>query len=251
MVKTDPVENSNPCVTCFQNYLLPQRFFTLSIYLICKKVKKKTDFVSLICYVISVQCITVCLSYKQYEKKVVGVLTVNRWDKVLYGSAVQWESSRPLSFLIFLNGLKNQLFLKGNIGAGITDCLCMHLHPHNNTWGCDVLIKQLSFSTFFHSYSLTAFPRLSALGMCSKSTKGWAKNSLKVIRTSGFLSSSRSRRSLQSLETLAPGGSSRTKHNFIKLNSIQRTFQRKGTATFLSYWRPSLVTPLALVKRWP
>lgn len=68
MVKTDPVENSNPCVTCFQNYLLPQRFFTLSIYLICKKVKKKKNLVSLICYVILVQCITVCLSYKQYKK---------------------------------------------------------------------------------------------------------------------------------------------------------------------------------------
>lgn len=79
-------------------------------------------------------------------------------------------------------------------------------------------------------YSLTAFSRLSALGMCSKSTKGWVKNSAKVIRASGFRSSSRSRRSLQSLETLAPGGSWCTKHDLIMLHSISRTIRGKRTA---------------------
>lgn len=78
------------------------------------------------------------------------------------------------------------------------------------------------------SYSLTAFPRLSALGMCSKSTKGWVKNSANVIRASGFLSSIRNRRSLQSLDTLAPGGSWCTKHDLIMLHSIHRALQWKG-----------------------
>lgn len=98
-----------------------------------------------------------------------------------------------------------------------------------------------------HSYFLTAFTRLSALGMCSKSTKGWVKNSAKVIRASGFLSSSRNRRSLQFLDTLAPGGSSCTKYDLIMLHSIHRTSQRKRTADCCQ--RPSSLTSLPSVKR--
>lgn len=77
---------------------------------------------------------------------------------------------------------------------------------------------------------LTALVRLSAFDMCSKSTKGWAKNSAKVIRASGFLSSSRSRRSLQSLDTRAPGGSCYTKRDLIKLHSFNSTVWGKRAA---------------------
>lgn len=99
------------------------------------------------------------------------------------------------------------------------------------------------------SYWLTAFTMLSALGMCSKSTKGWVKNSAKVIRASGFLSSSRNRRSRQSLDTLAPGGSWRTKHDLIMLHSIHRTNQGKRTADCCH--GHSSLTSLLFIKRWP
>lgn len=96
--------------------------------------------------------------------------------------------------------------------------------------------------------SLTAFTRLSALGMCSMSTNGWVKNSAKVIRASGFLSSSRNRRSLQSLDTLAPGGSWCTKHDLIMLHSI-RTIRGKRTADCCQGL--SALPPLLFIKGWP
>jgi hypothetical protein len=63
------------------------------------------------------------------------------------------------------------------------------------------------------THTHTAFPRLPALGMCSRSTQGWEKNWVKVRRVSGSLSSSRSSKSLQFLDTLAPAGSWDTQHN--------------------------------------
>lgn len=124
-------------------------------------------------------------------------------------------------------------------------CSVNQTHYSRSSW----VDTNMPAHTSLSSYSLTAFTKLSALGMCSKSTKGWVKNSAKVIRASGFLSSSRNRRSLQSLDTLAPGGSWRTKHDLIMLHSIHRTIQWKRTAD--CYQRPSSLTSLLFIKRWP
>lgn len=128
---------------------------------------------------------------------------------------------------------------------------CVHVLSQSHThysWSSRV-DTHMPGHTSLSSHSLTAFTRLSALGMCSKSTKGWVKNSAKVIRASGFLSSSRNRRSLQSLDTLAPGGSWCTKHDLIMLHSIHRTIRGKRTADCCQ--GPSSLTSLLFIKRWP
>lgn len=122
-----------------------------------------------------------------------------------------------------------------------------HTHTHTHHSRAFRIYAHTPAHTSLSSYSLTAFTRLSALGMCSKSTKGCVKNSAKVIRASGFLSSSRNRRSRQSLDTLAPGGSSSTKHDLIMLHSIHRTIQRKRTGGCCQ--RPSSLTSLPSLKR--
>lgn len=48
------------------------------------------------------------------DMSVVAALTVNSGDKVLKGTAVKGESGGPLPFLVLLNGLQDQLFLKGD-----------------------------------------------------------------------------------------------------------------------------------------
>lgn len=167
-------------------------------------------------------------------------LTVNSGHKVLQGTAVEGESSGALALLVLLNGLQHHLLLKrGKTGVAQMQkaffaSACRPGHAWQRTWvqTCKHMCSA-SHATYYPRSSrgavppalcsLTALARLSALDMCSKSTKGWVKNSAKVIRASGFLSSSRSRRSLQSLETRAPGGSWYTKHDLIKLNSINST----------------------------
>ena len=135
---------------------------------------------------------------------------------------------------------------EGTCGLGVSTNLltCVHvlsqLHTHYS-WSSWVDTHMPAY-TSVSSYSLTAFTRLSALGICSISTKGWVKNSAKVIRASGFLSSSRNRRSLQSLDTLAPGGSWCTKHDLIMLHSIHRTIPEKRTDDCCQ--RPSSLTSL-------
>lgn len=59
--------------------------------------------------------------------RVVVALTVNSGDKVLQGTAVQRESSRPLPLLVLLNGLQDELFLEEKIGAGISECKRLRL----------------------------------------------------------------------------------------------------------------------------
>lgn len=202
---------------------------------------------------------------RRYSAEVVA-LTVNSRDEVLQGAAVKRESSGPLSLLVLLDGLQDQLFLKSEAGnrnwhhwmkmatalhylcmhACMRPCMkahvgqawaqpCQHMCSGSHTHTLFVVIKtgHTPARISFPSSSLTAFARLSALGMCSKSTKGWVKNSAKVIRASGFLSSSRSRRSLQSLDTLAPGGSWCTKHDLIMFHSVHRTIQREKDSKLL------------------
>lgn len=143
---------------------------------------------------------------------------------------------------------------EGTCGAGMSTNVQTHVymcsvnHTTHYSWSSR-LDTHVPAHISLASYSLTAFTRLSALGMCSKSTKGWVKNSAKVIRASGFLSSSRNRRSLQSLDTLAPGGSWCTKHDLIMFRSIHRTIQGKRTADCCQ--RLSSVTSLLFIKRWP
>lgn len=121
---------------------------------------------------------------------------------------------------------------EGACGSEMSTNLPTHVlsQSHTHYSRSSRVVTHMATHTCLSSYSLTAFTRLSTLGMCSKSTKGWVKNSAKVIRASGFLSSSRNRRSLQSLDTLAPGGSWCTKHDLIMLHSIHRTIQGKRTA---------------------
>lgn len=71
--------------------------------------------------------------------------------------------------------------------------------------------------------ALTAVSRLSALGMCSRSTKGCLKNSAKVILASGRRSSRRSSRSLQSWETRVPGGSWRQQGHDLSVQHLRDT----------------------------
>lgn len=159
--------------------------------------------------------------------RVLVALTVYSGHKVLQGTAVQGESSRSLALLVLLHGLQHHLLLKeGKLPS--LQCKSLQLsvacarrpsHAWRHTWlsprrvqtcnhMCTCARPVTPHITHGHlEQRLTALARLSALDMCSKSTKGWVKNSAKMIRESGFLSSSRSRRSLQSLETRAPGGS--------------------------------------------
>lgn len=189
-------------------------------------------------------------------------LTVNSRDKVFKSTAVKRKSSGPLPLLVLLNSLQDQLLLKrGNRKWHrwtwtTTTLHRLSTHAWRHIWSkptntCVHLLSQshIMYGAPENSYPLTAFTILSALGMCSKSTNGWVKNSAKVIRASGFLSSSRNRRSLQSLDTLAPGGSWCTKHNLIVLQPVHRTIQGERTA-HCCHGHSSPTSPLT-VKRWP
>lgn len=48
------------------------------------------------------------------DMSVVVALTVDSGDEVLKGTAVKGESGGPLPVLVLLNGLQDQLFLKGD-----------------------------------------------------------------------------------------------------------------------------------------
>lgn len=71
------------------------------------------------------------LSQRQ-DMRVLVALTVNGGDKVLKGTAVQRESSGPLTLLVLLNGLQHNLLLKGGNWhhsmqiATTLHCQCMH-----------------------------------------------------------------------------------------------------------------------------
>lgn len=52
------------------------------------------------------------LSHRQFTRVLV-TLTENSGDKVVEGAAVKREGSRTLPFLVLLNSLQDQLFLKG------------------------------------------------------------------------------------------------------------------------------------------
>lgn len=71
------------------------------------------------------------LSQRQ-DMRVLVALTVNGGDKVLKGTAVQRESSGPLTLLVLLNGLQHDLLLKGGHWhhsmqiATTLHCQCMH-----------------------------------------------------------------------------------------------------------------------------
>lgn len=210
------------------------------------------------------------------DMRVLVALTVDSWYKMLKGTAVQRQGCGPFPLLVLLNGLNDEVLLKrGNCRhwmqiAATLHCLCMHAdscvkahvgqawaqtfnhmcsvtHTTHYSWSSKPETCMPAHSPLV-SDSLTAFTRLSALGMCSKSTNGWVKNSAKVIRASGFLSSSRNRRSLQSLDTLAPGGSWCTKHDLIMLHSI-RTIRGKRTADCCQGFL--LLHHYFFIKGWP
>lgn len=78
-------------------------------------------------------------------------------------------------------------------------------------------------------FPLTALPRLSALGICSMSTNGWAKNSLKEMRCWGSLFKRHCRRSRHSCDSRGCLGSWKAKQMMGRwaTGQIQRTVFRQ------------------------
>lgn len=116
--------------------------------------------------------------------------------KVLQSFAVETERSRRIPLLILLHCLHHQVGLEV---TGAQDQGLVPPHP--------IAIQP----------PLTALQKLSGPGMCSMSTKGWAKNSSKEMRFKGSLSRRRCRRSRHSGDSggrlgswagtaVAPGG---------------------------------------------
>lgn len=92
-----------------------------------------SHLVSLSCWFIVVeQRQRIVEGLKPQDMRVNVVLTVNSRDKVLKGTAVQRQSSRPLPLLVLLNSLQDQLFLKrGNTNwLHLMQIYCLRTQSH-------------------------------------------------------------------------------------------------------------------------
>lgn len=79
----------------------------------------------------------------------------------------------------------------------------------------------------------------SGLGLCNRSTKGWVKNSSKLMRSSGFRCNNLKSRSRQSSDTWTPGGNwtrkKRQRQLYLQLQFKAGNTEKRHTSQ-LSWW---------------
>lgn len=131
-------------------------------------------------------------------------LTVQGRHEEVQSLAVQRQSGCPVAFLVLLHSLHHQ----GGLWTGRPAVVpTEHQGRTDPPKGPAEPPHALSPPLFCRL--LTAWARLSALGMCRRSTQGWEKKSLKEMRRSGSRSRSLRRRSRQSRESGGRRGSCR------------------------------------------